>query len=62
MTLVGLVVMLVIVALLLWAVQQIPGDPTVKNIIRIVVVVAVVLWLLTSFTGHGLDGFNPRLW
>ncbi|MGH7182072.1 MAG: Thivi_2564 family membrane protein [Nitrospiraceae bacterium] len=48
MTLISLVVVLVVVGLLLWAVQQLPLDGTIKTIIRVVVIVVVCLWLLSA--------------
>jgi hypothetical protein len=54
MSLLSLVVALVVVGLLLWAVGQIPIDPTIAKIIRVLVVVVACLWLLQAlglFTG-----------
>jgi hypothetical protein len=48
----------VIVGLLLWVVGQIPMDPTVARILRVVVIVALVLWLLQAF---GLLGGHIRV-
>jgi len=41
--LIQVIVVLIIVGLLLWIVQQIPMDATIARIIRVVVVVAVCL-------------------
>ena len=49
MSLISLVVVLIVVGLLLWAVQQIPMDATIRTIIRVVVIVAVCVWLLSAF-------------
>ena len=49
--LIQLVVALIVVGLLLWVVSQIPMDPTIARIIRVVVIVCVVLYLLNVFTG-----------
>ncbi len=47
MPLIQLIVLLVVVGLVLWLVEtQIPMDPTIKTIIRIVIVLAVIVWLL----------------
>jgi len=47
MDLVSLVVVLVVVGVLLWLVNNyIPMDSKIKQILNIVVVVAVVVWLL----------------
>lgn len=64
MTLLGLIVVLVVVGVLLWAVQQFPAiDASMKKIIYVVVVVVVVIWLASSFLGGGsFSGMNPRLW
>jgi hypothetical protein len=48
MDLIQLIVLLVVVGLVLWLVEtQIPLDPTIKMIIRIVIVLAVIIWLLS---------------
>ena len=50
MSLVDLVVVLIVVGVLLWAVNNyIPMDANIKRILNIVVVIAVVLWLLDAF-------------
>lgn len=46
---VHVIVGLVIAGLILWAVMQLPLDPMIRTIIRVVVVVALVLWLLKAF-------------
>ncbi len=47
MDLISLVVVLIVVGVLLWLVNNyIPMDGKIKNILNIVVVVAVVVWLL----------------
>lgn len=60
-----LIVALVVVGLLLWVLSQIPMDPTIARIIRVVVIVFVALWLLQVFTGafSGLSLGSPHpLW
>jgi len=48
--LVQLVVVLIVVGILLWLVNNfIPMDPMIKRILNIVVIIAVVLWLLSAF-------------
>jgi hypothetical protein len=42
---------LVIVGLVLWVVSQIPMDPTIARIIRVVVIVFVSVWLLYLLIG-----------
>jgi hypothetical protein len=44
--LIQIVVALVIVGLILWVIQQIPMDPTIARIIRVIVIVVVCLWLV----------------
>lgn len=60
MTLLGLIVALVIFGVVLWAIQQLPLDATVKRIIHVVAIVVLVIWLVSSFANIG--SFNPRLW
>jgi hypothetical protein len=43
---VSILVALIVCGVLLWAVMQLPIDPVIKNIARVVVVVLLVLWLL----------------
>jgi hypothetical protein len=50
MPLIQLVIILIVVGVLLWLVNNyIPMDGTIKRILNIVVVIAVVLWLLSVF-------------
>ena len=50
MSLISLIVVLIVVGLLLWLVNNyIPMDGKIKQILNIVVVIAVVLWLLQAF-------------
>lgn len=50
MSLVSVVVVLIVVGVLLWLVNNyIPMDSKIKNILNIVVVIVVVLWLLQAF-------------
>lgn len=49
--LVHILIVLVIVALLLWIVQQIPMDPTIARIIHVVAIVFVCLWLIYVLAG-----------
>jgi hypothetical protein len=56
--LVHVIIVLVLIGLLLWLVNNyIPMDGKIKQILNIVVVIAVVLWLLEAFgilSGIGL--------
>lgn len=50
MSLIGIIIVLVVVGVILWLVNdQIPMQATIKKILNIVAVVAVVLWLLKVF-------------
>lgn len=49
MSLIGILVVIVVVGVLLWAAEQIPLDPVVKRILQVVVVLVLVLWLLQAF-------------
>jgi hypothetical protein len=60
MPLIQLVVVLIVVGVLLWFVNNfLPMDAKIKNILNIVVVIAVVLWLLNVFgVLSGLSGLR----
>jgi hypothetical protein len=49
MPLLQILVTLVVVGVLLWLVNLIPMQGTIKSILNAVVVIAVVLWLLNIF-------------
>lgn len=50
MPLINLVIVLIVVGVLLWLVNNyIPMDRKIKSILNIVVVIVVVLWLLQAF-------------
>jgi hypothetical protein len=49
MPLIQILMALVVVGVLLWAVNLIPMQGTIKSILNAVVVIAVVLWLLNIF-------------
>ena len=50
MSLVSVIVVLIVVGVLLWLVNNyIPMDGKIKNILNVVVVIVVVLWLLQAF-------------
>jgi hypothetical protein len=50
MPLIQLVIVLIVIGVLLWLVNNyIPMDGKIKRILNIVVVIAVVLWLLSVF-------------
>ena len=59
MDLISLVVVLIVVGLLLWMVNNyIPMEARIKQILNIVVIIAVILWLLNTV---GILGVLPRL-
>ena len=50
MTLLAVAIVIIVVGVLLWAVNQyMPMDAGIKKILNIVVVVVLVLWLLSAF-------------
>jgi len=50
MPLINLVIVLIVVGVLLWLVNNyIPMDRKIKSILNVVVLIAVVLWLLNAF-------------
>ena len=55
--LISLIVALVIIGVLLYLMELIPMDATIKTIIRVLVLLFVLLWLLDGFgmfPAHGL--------
>jgi len=52
MSLINLVIILIVIGVLLWLVNNyIPMDGKIKQIIKVVVVIAVVVWLIQVFVG-----------
>jgi hypothetical protein len=49
MPLLNIVVVLVVVGFLLWLVNRIPMQSTIRSILNAVVVIAVAVWLLQVF-------------
>ena len=49
--LIQIVIVLTVVGLILWAIQQFPIDATIAKVIRVVVVVGVCIWLLYALMG-----------
>jgi len=50
MPLINVIVVLVVVGVILWLVNQyLPMDHKIKSILNIVVVIAVVIWLANTF-------------
>ena len=56
---IGLIVLLILVGVGLYLVEQIPMDASIKTIIRVVVILCVVLYILQAF--GLLDMPLPRL-
>ena len=59
--LISIVVTLVVIGLVLYLIDLIPMDGTIKQIIRIIVIIAVVVWLLQAFGLIGPIGPFHRL-
>ena len=57
--LIEIVIVLVIVGLALWVLQQIPMDATIARIIRVVIIVVVCIWLLYVLVGFLPSGGFP---
>ena len=58
MPLVQIVLLLIVVGVLLWLINQyIPMAASIKSILNAVVVIAVIIWLLNVF---GLLSGNPK--
>jgi len=53
MPLLNIVVVLVVVGFLLWMVNRIPMQSTIRSILNAVVVIAVAVWLLQVFALWG---------
>lgn len=52
MDLISLIIVLIVIGLLLWLINNfIPMEPSIKQILNVVVVIAVVLWIITLFLG-----------
>jgi hypothetical protein len=59
MPLIQIVLLLIIVGVVLWLINQyIPMAASIKSILNAVVVIAVIIWLLNVF---GLLSTNPKL-
>lgn len=57
--LIEILVVLIVVGLLLWVVQQIPMDAAIARIIRVVVIVLVCIWLIYLLVGFLPAGGFP---
>jgi membrane-bound metal-dependent hydrolase YbcI (DUF457 family) len=55
-TLIVLFILLCVVGLILWGIQQIPGiPPIIKTVVIVVVGCLILLWLLNSMGGMNLS-------
>ena len=43
---IGLILTLVIIGVILYFLEQLPLDPTIRMVIRVVIILCVVIWLL----------------
>jgi hypothetical protein len=59
--LISVIVALVVVGLVLYLIDIIPMDGTIKQIIRLIIIIAVIIWLLQVFGVIGSVGglFHP---
>jgi hypothetical protein len=58
MPLIQIVIVLIVIGVLLWLVNLIPMQGTIKSILNAVVVICVVLWLLNVF---GVLSYLPHI-
>jgi hypothetical protein len=62
MSLLSLLLVLIIIAVLLWLINNyIPMDAKIKKLINIVVVVVVIIWILGMFLGTWGSLLNIRI-
>jgi hypothetical protein len=62
MSLISLVLVLIIIGVLLWLINNyIPMDAKIKKIINVVVVVVVIIWILGLFLGGWGELQNIRI-
>jgi ABC-type multidrug transport system permease subunit len=54
--LISIIVALVVVGLVLYLIDIIPMDGTIKQIIRLIIIIAVLIWLLQAFGVIGSIG------
>jgi len=47
--LISIIVTLVVIGLVLYLIDLIPMDGTIKQIIRLIIIICVVVWLLQAF-------------
>lgn len=59
--LIHILIVLVVVGLILWAIEQFPLDPTIARIIRVIAIVLCVLYVLSALLGS-VDGLSSFRW
>jgi hypothetical protein len=47
--LISIIIALVVIGLVLYLIDIIPMDGTIKQIIRLIIIIAVIIWLLQAF-------------
>ena len=57
--LIQIIIVLLIVGLILWGISQIPMDPAIARIIRVIVIVVVCIWLIYFLAGMLPSGSMP---
>jgi hypothetical protein len=56
MSLVGIMIVVVILALFLWAISMIPIEPRLKTVLYVVLAVLLIIWLISQLGGvHGIS-------
>lgn len=60
MPLISLIVWLIVIGVILYLINLIPMDATIKKIIQVIVIVVVLLWLVTVFLPAGPVLHWPR--
>ena len=58
MSLISIIVALVVIGLVLWLVDLLPIDGTIKQIIKVLTIVFVILWILQGFGWFGLGAIR----
>jgi len=56
MSIIGILVVLVVVGVLLWALQFVPMDDKIRNVVKVIAIVAAVLWVIANIFGSGSLG------
>ena len=58
MPIIHVILVLCVLGVILWGVTQLPIDPTIQKLIRVVAIVAVCLWLISVIFGVNLGGMR----